>query len=221
MYAMYHKSEPRAVLTAVVITLVSLGTFAFVAVARLQVVQNEIAASAVPSADIAGWSIYRNDTYGFQVAYPPLWTLYEGGLMNDVPYVAFGNPLSGLKTYTLYVFVENNTSSFSSGEYVHALLGADHTEDAASGANAGRAPTVTPRFEKAEVLSVGSSSLHEAYELYGVFEFDHTAEQIYVAHAAETLRFDFPVARENPNLSLPVANNAIAHQIINTLVFTK
>jgi len=221
MYAMYHKSEPRAVLTAVVITLVSLGTFAFVAVARLQVVQNEIAASAVPSADIAGWSIYRNDTYGFQVAYPPGWTLYEGGLMNDVPYVAFGNPLSGLKTYALEIAVENNTSSVSSGEYVHALLGADRAEDAASGADAGRAPTVTPRFEKAEVLSVGSSSSYGAYELYGVFEFDHTAEQIYVAHGTEALRFDFPVARENLNLSLPVANNAIAHQIINTLVFTK
>jgi hypothetical protein len=34
------------------------------------------------------------------------------------------------------------------------------------------------------------------------------------------LHFDFPMAEENPNLSLPVANNNIAHEIVDTLSFS-
>jgi hypothetical protein len=227
MYALSREDEPKAVLTAIVITVAALGTFAFVAFARLQSLQAELGAGTLSSEEVAGWNIYRNDTYGFQVSYPPGWTLDDGGLLDDVPYVAFGNPMTGPKTYTLQIFIENNTSSLSSGEYVHALLDADKAQDAASGASAGRAPAVTPQFEKTEIVSAGGAiadggnAPYEAYELYGVFEFDHTAEKIYVAHGALTLRFDFPVAEENPNISLPVANNAVAHQIVDTLVFTK
>ena len=64
----------------------------------------------------------------------------KSDLPRDTPFVALGNPLSGKKTYALHIFIENNTSSLSSGEYVHALLAADKAQDAASGANAGRAP---------------------------------------------------------------------------------
>ncbi len=218
MYAMFHKDEPKAVLTAIVITVVSLGTFAFVVFSRFQA---DVATSNFSLEEISGWNIYRNDTYGFRLSYPPGWTLYEDGLVGNDPYVAFGNPISGVKTYSLQIFVENNTSSLSSGEYVHAFLAEDKAEDKASGAVNGEAPSVAPQYERSEVLSVGGPPSYEAYELYGVFEFDHVAEQIYVAHGGETLRFDFPVARENPNLSLPVANNYVAHQIVNTLVFTK
>lgn len=82
----------------------------------------------------------------------------------------------------------------------------------------GPAPQIAPRFEKTYVLTVGG---YTAYELYDVFEFDHDAEWVYVAHGAEALHFDFPTAVEDPNLSLPVANNGVAHEIMNTLVFIK
>ena len=231
MYALYHKNEPRAVLTAVVIMLVSLGTLVFVAFTHLHPLQSEISASSFSIADFADWSVYRDDTYGFQVSYPPGWTLDASGLGNVDPFIAIGNPLSGKKTYELTITIQNNTSSLSSGEYVHALLDADKANDVASGASAGHAPSVTPQYEKTKVLSVGGAALHAsdagvaqsylAYELYGVYEFDHLGEQIYVAHGAETLRFDFPVAQENPNISLPVANNSIAHEIVDSLVYTK
>lgn len=221
MYAMYHKGEPRAVLTAIVITIVALGTFAFVVFTKLQSVVTETGTNDLVAADVAGWDVYQNDTYGFRLEYPPEWAMDTSDLMGGTPFVVFGNPLSGKSTYTLQVFVENNNSSLSSGEYVHALLNADLAHDGASGAGAGHAPATTPQYEKAEVLSVGASPAYEAYELYGVFEFDHIAERIYVAHGDEVLRFDFPVARETHTISLPVANNAVAHYIVNTLTFTK
>lgn len=217
---MIRNQEPTAVLTAIVIAIVSVGCLLFVVFARVQEEAIQTPASEIAAAEMSGWETYTNTDYGFQLDYPPGWSLDTSGLQNVTPFIAFGNPLSGTKTYSLEVFIQNDPSGLSSGEYVHLLLANDRAQDAANSAS-GPAPTVTPQYSKTEILSVGESTDYEAYELYGVFEFDHNAEQIYVTHGTTALRFDFPIAQENPNISLPVANNAVAHEIINTLVFTK
>lgn len=214
---MIRKDEPTSVLVAIIIAIASVGCFIFVVVVqRLQSLQNEITANKAASVDISGWQMYRNDPYGFELEYPPGWKIFTGGLAGATPFIAIGNPLEGLKIYTMQVFIESNAHSFSSGEYAHAVIAAARAQDAAN-AVSGPAPQIAPRFDTSYVLTVGGYS---AYELYNVFEFDHNAERIYVAHGDEVLRFDFPVSQENPNLSLPEANNAIAHEIVNTLVFT-
>jgi hypothetical protein len=146
-----------------------------------------------------------------------MWTISTAGLTSQTPFVAFGNPLDGTKTYAVDVYIENNPNSLSSGEYAHAVIAAAKAQDSANSAS-GAAPQTAPQFSKSYVLTAGA---YPAYELYDVFEFDHDAERIYVAHGDEALRFDFPMAQENSNLSLPVANNGVAHQILNTLVFTQ
>ncbi len=217
---MIHRDEPEAVVTAIIIALVSVGCFAFVLFVHIEAIASQASESDVLAADVAGWETYSNNAYGFSVEYPPGWTLNTTGLNSTPPFVLIGNPISGLKTYALRIVLENNTSSLSSGEYVHDVLAVDRAEDAANAAH-GPAPQITPQFQKGEILSVGTQQQYEAYELYGVFEFDHNAEQIYVAHGSFALAFDFPVEEENPNISLPVANNQIAHEIVNTLIFTK
>lgn len=172
--------------------------------------------------DTSGWVDYSNSQYGFDFEYPPNWQLSTSGLANDAPFIAVGNPLNGTSTYRVEIFIENNTSSLSSGKFVHQMLADDRAQDAAN-AKSGPAPRVTPQYTGTEILSVGQPSVpggiapYEAYELKGVYEFDHNADQIYVAHGDIILRFDFPVADENPNISLPVANNAIAQEIVATL----
>jgi hypothetical protein len=168
------------------------------------------------AAETFDWQDYHNATFDFDVHYPPGWDISTAGLGNATPFVAFGNPLDGTKSYAVEILIENNPNSLSSGEYVHELLAADRAQDAASGANEGLATPVTPHYKDTSVLQVGESS-YEAYELSDVYEADHNAEQIYVADGNTILLFDFPVAQENPNISLPVANNAIAHEIVNTL----
>ncbi|HVM76691.1 MAG TPA: hypothetical protein VMU07_00885 [Candidatus Paceibacterota bacterium] len=218
---MIRNQEPTAVLTAIVIALASIGCLVFVIFARIQSVAVQNQEDAMASVEIAGWDTYSNDAYGFQVNYPPGWIVNDSGLGAGASMIAFGNPLSGTKVYPLDLFIDPNPNAFSSGAYVHNELARDRAIDTASGADKGLAPQQTPRFAKSLVLTVGSGTRYEAYELYDVFEFDRNAERIYVSHGTTTLEFDFPVAEENPNISLPVANNLIAHQIINTLVFVK
>jgi hypothetical protein len=215
---MIREKEPMSALVAIMIAIASLVTFMFVVVMnRLQLLQTQISASNVSPVDVSGWMTYHNSEYGFELSYPSEWELSTDGLQNDAPFVAFGNPLDGAKTYAMQVFIEKNPNALSSGAYEHALLAADQAQDAANAKN-GAAPRVTPQFEKVYTFQVGG---YPAYELYKVFEFDHFAERIYVAHGTEVLRFDFPSPQENPNLSLPVANNGIAHEILGTLVFTR
>ena len=91
----------------------------------------------------------------------------------------------------------------------------DRAQDAAN-AKTGPAPTLTPQFKSNYVTTVNGN---QVYELFDVFEFDHNAEQVFVAHGTTALRFDFPVADANPNIASPANNNAIAHLILDTFVW--
>jgi hypothetical protein len=163
--------------------------------------------------DTFAWLPYTDAEYGISLKYPPTWQESKGVMTVTTPYVFFGNPLSGKQTYELKVSVYNNPQNLSAGDYVAQMLASDEAQDASSSA-AGPAPKVTPQFEKQYATTVGD---YPAYELYGVFEFDHQAEQIYVQQNKQMVIFDFPVADANPNLASPAANNAIAHRIVNTL----
>ncbi len=165
--------------------------------------------------DMSAWQTYRNDTYGFSFNYPQNWQIYTNGLLGDTPFVSIGNPLQGTSTYALSVFIHKNPNGLSSGEYVHAFLADERAQDAAN-ALRGPAPMVASQFTKSFITTVSGLP---AYELFQVFEFDHNAERIYVAHGDTVLQLDFPVAEANPNLSSPIHNNALAHQIVNTLTF--
>lgn len=163
----------------------------------------------------AGWVNYQNSEYGFSLWYPPDWRIFTGQLQNDVPAVLFGNPIEGTSTYTLRVSVARNDAGFSSAGYVADMLARVKATDEANGPNA---PHVSAQFAAVTPFPVDEN---QGYELSNVFEFDHQGEQIYVAHGNEVLVFDFPVAGANPNISSPVENNAVAHEIVKTLTFIK
>jgi hypothetical protein len=164
--------------------------------------------------DTSAWPIYRNAQFGFSLQYPPNWQIFTGGLSADTPFVALGNPLSGTTTYTMYIFIDQNPQSLSATNYVHQLLIADRAQDDAN-AKTSSAPTITPQFKSNYLTTVNGN---DAYELFDVFEFDHNAEQVYVANGTAALRFDFPVSDANPNIAAPANNNAVAHLILGTLV---
>jgi len=163
----------------------------------------------------AGWQNYANSDYGFSLAYPPNWQIFTGLLQNDVPSVVFGNPINGTTTYTLRVTIGKNDLSLSSGEYIEHMLGKFVAQDQLNGTNT---PQLSVLFARANAFAVNENG---GFELNNVFEFDHNAEQIYIAHNNKVFVFDFPIADQNPNLSAPAENNIIAHQIVKTVSFTK
>jgi hypothetical protein len=165
----------------------------------------------------AGWQSYENADYGFSLAYPANWQIFTGLLKNDVPEVVLGDPIEGTTTYALDVLIKNNTSTLSSDEYVADMLSKLEAENQANGTGT---PSAFVQFVNASGSDVTVAG-NDGYELNDVFEFDHNAEQIYVAHNNKTLVFDFPVVDTNPNISSSTENNAIAHEIVNTLSFTK
>jgi hypothetical protein len=208
-----HRKELWAALIVVVAVTAILVYVASSAIGQVAVLQQENNVSS--AIDTSAWPIYRNAEYGFSLQYPPNWQLFTSGLSAGTPFIALGNPLNGTTTYTMEIFIEPNPQSLSSGEYVHQLLNADRAQDATN-AKSGPAPTVTPQFKSNYVTTVNGN---DAYELFDVFEFDHNAEQIYVANGMTVLLFDFPVADANPNIASPANNNAIAHMILGTFVW--
>jgi hypothetical protein len=161
----------------------------------------------------AGWMNYQNSDYGFSLSYPANWQLSTSSLQSDVPAILLGNPTEGTTTYTLRFSIAQNSSGFSSAEYVADMLAQTKAEDETNGTNT---PQLSVQFISSTAFSVDDN---DGYELNNVFEFDHNAERIYVAHDDEVFIFDFPVADANPNISSPAANNAVAHQIVKTLTF--
>lgn len=216
---MMHKKEWWAVFVVIAI---GAGFLVFIAartIGQVLALQNSGTNTVV---DTSGWMDYHNAQYNFDFQYPPDWEISTTGLNNTSPFVAVGNPLSGTKTYAVDVFIQTDPNGLSSGEYVHEMLAADRAQDAASGADKGSAPQVTPQYTGTSILEIGEQdqsgqSPYEAYELSGVYEFDHNADQVYIADGKYILRFDFPVAEENPNISLPVTNNAVVQEILTTL----
>ena len=163
----------------------------------------------------AGWQSYQNADYGFSLAYPADWQVNTSQLQNDVPAVLFGNPIEGTTTYTLRVSMEKNDGKLSSAGYVENMLAKMQIDDQTNGTNT---PSVMVQFEHASGTPIAAN---DSYELYNVFEFDHQAEQVYVAHDDKILVFDFPLAEANPNIASSTENNAIAHEILATLEFGK
>lgn len=172
--------------------------------------------SAQAGVDTNGWTAYTSSNFGFSLKYPGDWQLSDSGIHSAIPYIEIGNPLEGQKTYVLRLWIVSMKSAVSAADYVKALLAHDRAEDAKNAQN-GPAPQVTPRFTDEYAVTVGT---YPGYELFNVFEFDHNAEQVYVANGKEVLVFDFPIAAENPNLSLPADNNALVRAIVNTLQLT-
>jgi hypothetical protein len=209
-----HRKETWAVFIVIAFGAGMLVYAAANAIGQILIVNNS--ASDVTSFDrTSGWQTYNNSDFRFSVQYPADWQISTAGLSANDPYVAIGNPLQGISTYAIDIFIENNSSSLSSIGYVHQFLAAEKDQDEKN-ALTGPSPTVSPQFSRSAVLNVGN---YAAFELFNVFEFDRTAERIYVAHGNIALRFDFPSAQENPNLSFPVKNNEIAHEIVGTLTF--
>jgi hypothetical protein len=208
-----HRKELWAVLIVVVAGTAMLVYGAARAIGQISIIQQDDAVTT--AIDTSNWQTYHNAEFGFSIQYPPNWQIFTSGLSANTPFIALGNPLSGTTTYTMEIFIEQNPQSLSSAEYVHQVLIADRAQDAAN-ESGGPAPTVTPQFKTSYLTTVNGN---DAYELFDVFEFDHNAEQIYVASGATTLHLDFPVSDANPNIATPANNNAIAHMIVDTLVF--
>lgn len=215
---MMHRKELWAILIVVVAGASILLYAAAHAIGQVLAFQSEgqdgiTAINALSDVNTSSWQSYTNTALGFSISYPSNWQLSTTGLLEKNPYIALGNPLYGTSTYVMDIFIDRNPNGLTSGEYVHQLLAADKAQDAANAKN-GPAPTVTPQFQKSYLLKLGGA---EAYELFDVFEFDHNAEQIYLADGSSTLLFDFPTADPNPNLASPVNNNGIVHLILDTL----
>jgi hypothetical protein len=149
------------------------------------------------------------------VSYPADWQVSTSSLQDEIPSIVFGNPIEGTTTYTVRISIAQNNNGLSSSDYVKDMLGKLTTADAANGTNT---PQISAQFASSTAFSVDDN---QKFELDDVFEFDHDAEQIYAAHSDEVVVFDFPVADQNPNLSLPADNNAIAHEMLGTLTFVK
>ncbi len=163
----------------------------------------------------AGWVNYENSDYGFSISYPANWQISTSSLQDDVPSIVFGNPIDGTTTYTLRMSIVPNNSGFSSVEFVADMLSQVKAQDEANGTNS---PSLSAQFASSTSFAVDENS---GYELDNVFEFDHAAEQIYMAHNDNVLVFDFPTADANPNIASPTDNNATAHKIFQTLTFIK
>lgn len=178
---------------------------------------SSISASATainPSIDMSGWNTFTSKVFGFSLAYPPTWKKSADALTLTRPHIAFGNPLTGTTTYTLFVSVYSNPDHLSSEEYVRAMLASSTAADKASGAASGTAPRLTPRFVSQFPRTVNGIP---AYELSDIFEYFYQGDRIYIAHGSYVIAFDFPVARENPNIADPIANHATAEAIINSI----
>jgi hypothetical protein len=208
-----HRKELWAVLIVVVGVAIFLIYTAAGAIGQI-LAFNSGTQSTATAVDESGWQTYTNNTYNFSVQYPQDWELSTGDPSGAGPVALIGNPLSGTSTYVINISIASNTSSLSSGEYVHQFLKSATAQDQAN-ASSGPAPQLTPQFSKSFILTVGGQN---AYELYDVYEYDHGAERIYVADGTSVIIFDFPLAEENPNIHLPVNNNEIAHDIVNTLM---
>ena len=201
---------------AIIVLLLGAGGFAF-AKWNPQAWQNMLTQLSGAPVPPKGWIKYENQEYGFSFFYPPDWQFSTSTLAANPPAVILGNPLEGTTTYEIRVSIEKNPDGLSSAAYVEKMLSTITSQDQA-GSVVGAVSQVSAQYAAATGFAVGNN---QEYELDNVFEFDHHAEQIYAARGHETILFDFPVADQNPNIASSTENNAIAHEIVGTLIFTK
>jgi|GEM_PF-1568898 len=157
-----------------------------------------------------GPKLYKNERYEFQLKYPDKWEVSffeknEAGFA----WLAFTAPTGN---YIFKIFILDNPEELSSREWVSRLL-QDSSEKGARDV-----PGFPIIFQAQKELAIAGLP---AYELYGVFAYDQSNEEIYLARGSLLYKFEFPVAEENPNLSEPVENNKIVHEMLNTFRFLK
>ena len=164
---------------------------------------------AVSVIDASNWRTYRNDNYGFEFEYPPEWQMSEA--KNSSYYrLVLGNPLSGLRWYSFEIYIMQNPKRLSAKDYAKNVLATREEENQETGIG------ISPEKE----FSVKVRN-YDGYEFFGVFGGDQHTEAIYVTSGDRAFLFQFPVARENDNLSKPIENNAVVHKILSTLRFIK
>jgi hypothetical protein len=178
-----------------------------------------IIVASTSTVDMSDWKTYTNNQYGLSLKYPADWDLSDNGIANSITSTS-SSPFfelypNGNRSYLVVVSILDNPSILSSGDFVADFIAKAKIADQQAEANH-EPDDNAPRFDKEYATTVAS---YPAWELYNVFEYDQGGEQIYVAHNGETLEFDFPVPDVNGNIVSPAENNAVAHRIINTLVF--
>ena len=162
--------------------------------------------SAQASISTASWQTYNNEKYHFQIQYPAQWRYYAEG---NNALIVFG-PIQTKNNYPLYIKIHENPDKLSSKQWVENML-AQAKKDYESKAR----PNMI-NYESQKELTLASLA---AYELYEVFDFDTSNEQIYVAKDTNVFEFEFPVAKDNPNWDDPIKNNSIVHEMLDTLKF--
>lgn len=175
--------------------------------------------------DTSQWQIYNNYWHGFELKYPPDWQLKVNS--PDGPNLTriIISPKCGV--------VSNNATTsmpllgIVPCYYFEVYIGANPDDLPVKDYTQKRVSVASSKLEFQKQYSIPVNK-YDGYELYGVVEnkygINNTTEQIYVTHKKLALAFDL-LLTEDPKLinqtTFPIKNNPIAHEIVNTLIFTK
>ncbi len=163
--------------------------------------------------DDENWKTFTNEEYSYQIDVPPGWevrfSLNSEGEIIDYRQVCIGG-CEGMKIYSLSVNILDNPNRYSSKEFVSSLRREyeEYCKKKACG---------SWRYNKEYETIIGEG--YNAYELYNVFAYDQSEEQIFLAKGNTVIKFSFPIAKENPNLDNPIENNQLVHQALKTFQF--
>ena len=170
------------------------------------------------------WKTYTSSNFGFEIKYPPHWGTSDSGLYDSTgnlvklpllgersagPHFVWGSPpeLRGTAVYAMYLYVRANPDNLTSKKYVDELI------------EIGTAEGGSGKIDYEEVREVTINGI-PATELYKVFAYDRSEEQIYLTYGDKVYVFSFPVAEENANILNPVENNKFSHLMLPTFKLT-